>query len=92
MLTFLGAGQRLFLGCLQRVDDKGVGMAVTHVEIGRQERRQLHVVNPEDRMIDFHSSIDIPYFFSIDGRYDAGPRWGSVTSRAPLLCIRPTRR
>ena len=49
-------------------------MPVTHaVLVFMRGMSSFHVVRPDSRMIDFHSSIDFPYICSIDGKYDAGP-------------------
>lgn len=54
-------------------------MPVTHaVLVFMRGMSSFHVVRPDSRMIDFHSSIDFPYICSIDGKYDAGPLTFSV--------------
>ena len=81
----------------ERPADKRVGVPVPHAMLRLQVAHDGHVLSrPQSATICCHSAIGRPYFFSMDGKYDAGPCFGHggacsailVCSFLPLTVIR----
>ena len=61
----------------ERPSDERVGVPVTHLVLGFEVPTiAMCFSSPQSAMIFRHSAIERPYFFSIDGKYDAGPCFG----------------
>lgn len=46
---------------------------------------------PQSRMMACHSAIERPYFFSIEGKYDAGPAFGQRGDSPEFMVMRSSR-